>query len=93
MATDVASQEFSTSNLFFALWLIARREACQKKKSYRQHTLSFLPGRSTEKLFVFSDPDQQGFELEKEFARTNPVVRVGTLRLALGILQQKSGAR
>ena len=99
MSTEVPAKQFHTQNLFFAAWLLCGRAP------YHQHRVSFLRvqrknATSTAKVFVFSDPDQEGPELENEFKR-NPPVRVITLKNAHTFLhdrmrevdQESGGAR
>ena len=87
MPTEVPTTEFHTYNLFFAAWLLCDRA------SYHQHRVSFLrvqrrSATSSQKVFVFADPEQQGPALENEFKK-NPPVRIITLKNAYTFLHDR----
>jgi hypothetical protein len=87
MPDEVSSLEFHTYNLFFDAWLHCGRA------SYHRHSISFLRAQrriatSTQKVFVFSDPENQIPELENEFKK-NPPVRIITLRNAVNFLHDR----
>lgn len=80
MPTEVPVPEFSTTNHFFAAWLLCGRA------QYHHHGMGFLrverkDPKSRTKLFVFADPNNQGPLMEEEFGK-NPPVRVITLKNA-----------
>jgi hypothetical protein len=78
---------FSTTNLYFAAWLLCGRAV------HRKHSLNFLcvgaqSTGSSGKFFIFNDPLAEGRALEEEFKR-NPVVRILSLRSALNFLRDQ----
>ena len=85
MASEVPT--FCTNDLYLAAWLLCRRTA------YRQHGLNYLgvgsrPTPHSGKPFLFSDPDNEGPALQREFRR-NPIVRLHSLRNALNFLRDQ----
>lgn len=87
MSVEVPTTLFRTHNLFFAAWLLCGRAP------YHQHRVSFLriepmSAERRTKVFVFSDPDGEAPELEREF-KANPPVRVLTLKNAYNFLRER----
>jgi hypothetical protein len=86
MALDPS--EFSTRDLFFAAWLLCGRV------NYRKTSLEFrrvesIPGTRSGKVFIFSDANGEIPELKVKYEKTNPVMRLHTLRHAFNFLYRR----